>query len=119
MTTNQKIKESELIYGNLLETIDVGFYQVTLDGHMLRHNRAHNIILGYDPLKVLDSIDVRRFWQNPEDRDVYVEHLLKHGFTKNFICHALTKNGQKIVVELNSHLIKDEDGKPIRIDGTY
>ncbi|MFX1379486.1 MAG: ATP-binding protein [Promethearchaeota archaeon] len=119
MTSIEKSKESELIYSNLLETIDVGFYQVTLDGQMLNHNRAHNTILGYDPLRSLKSFDVRRFWQNPEDRDKYIEYLLNFGFTKNYICHALKKDGTKIVVELNSYLIRDEEGNPIRIDGTF
>jgi len=119
LTSIEKTKDTELIYGNLLETIDVGFYQVSLDGQMLNHNRAHNIILGYDPSENFESINVRHFWQNPEDRDEYVEYLLNYGFTKNYICHALTKNGENIIVELNSHMIRDEDGKPIRIDGTF
>ncbi|MFX0143083.1 MAG: PAS domain S-box protein, partial [Candidatus Hodarchaeota archaeon] len=119
LTSIEKSKETELIYGNLLETIDVGFYQVTLDGQMLNHNRAHNIILGYDPSESLESMDVRRFWQNPQDRDKYVEHLLSNGYTKNYICHALKEDGSKIVVELNSHLILDENRNPIRIDGTF
>ena len=119
MTSINKLKESDLIYRNLLETIDVGFYQVTLDGQMLNHNRAHNIILGYDPAESLKNKDVRDFWQYPEQRDVYKNHILKNGITKNFICHALTKNGENIIVELNSHLIKDSNGKPIRIDGTF
>jgi PAS domain S-box-containing protein len=119
LTSIEKTKEDELIYSNLLEIIDVGFYSVTLDGQMLNHNRAHNTILGYDPTESLDSIDVRQFWQNPKDRDKYIEHLLKHGFTKDYICHALKKDGTKIIVELNSHLIKDNSGLPKRIDGTF
>ena len=119
MTCIEKPKETELIYGNLLETIDVGFYQVTLDGDMLNHNRAHNIILGYDPSESLKSKDVRQFWQNPGDRDEYIKHILNYGFTKNYICHALKKDGTKIIVELNSHLIRDESGIPVRIDGTF
>ncbi len=119
LTSIEKSKEDELIYSNLLETIDVGFYSVTLDGQMQNHNRAHNTILGYDPSESLDSIDVRQFWQNPKDRDIYVEHLLKNGFTKDYICHALKKDGTKIIVELNSHLIKDSNGVPKRIDGTF
>lgn len=119
ITSIEKLKETELIYGNLLETIDVGFYQVALDGQMLNHNRAHNIILGYSPLESLENTDVRKFWQNPKDRDKYIEHLLNQGYTKNYICHALKKDGNKIIVELNSHLIKDENGNPIRIDGTF
>ncbi|MFX0022255.1 MAG: PAS domain S-box protein [Candidatus Hermodarchaeota archaeon] len=119
MTSIEKSKEDESIYSNLLETIDVGFYSVTIDGQMLIHNKAHNTILGYDPSKSLEALDVRKFWQNPKDRDIYVEHLLKHGFTKDYICNALKKDGTKIIVELNSRLIKDNNGRPIRIDGTF
>ncbi|MFX0005978.1 MAG: PAS domain S-box protein [Promethearchaeota archaeon] len=119
MTSIEKSKEDESIFSNLLEIVDVGFYSVTLDGQMLNHNRAHNTILGYDPFESLESIDVRQFWQNPSDRDKYVEHLLKHGFSKDYICHALKKDGTNIIVELNSHLIKDINGLPIRIDGTF
>ena len=115
----KKLKESELKYRNLLDNLDVGFFQVTLDGHMLHSNRAHNVILGYDPSESLKDKDVRFFWQNPEDRDEYLRYLLKHNFAKDYTCHALKKNGEKIVVELNSHLIRDEKGDPIRIDGTF
>jgi len=119
LSSIEELMESELIYRNLLETVDVGFYQVTLDGQMLNHNRAHNIILGYESSESLQSKDVRQFWQNPEDREHYIQYLLEHKFTKNYICHALKKNGEKIIVELNSHLIQDGEGNPIRIDGTF
>ncbi|MFX1329859.1 MAG: PAS domain S-box protein [Promethearchaeota archaeon] len=115
----KKLYESEKKYRQLLENIDVGFYSVSIDGRMLNHNKAHNIILGYDPSESLKDKDVRIFWQYPEQRKAYVEKLLKNGVAKNYICHSLTKNGKKIVVELNSHLIRDENENPIRIDGTF
>jgi len=115
----EKLRESELKYRNLLDNLNVGFYQVTLDGRMLNHNQAHNIILGYDPSESLKDKDVTEFWQYPEDRESYLNYLLERNVTKNYICRALTKNGEKIVVELNSYLIRDEKGNPIRIDGTF
>jgi two-component system phosphate regulon sensor histidine kinase PhoR len=59
------------------------------------------------------------FWQHPEQREEYIEALLEKGYARNYECHALTKDGKKIVVELNSHLIYDKSGKPIRVDGTF
>ena len=115
----KKLSESELRYRDLLDNLDVGFYQVTLDGRMLNHNQAHNIILGYDPSESLKDKDVTEFWQNPQDREQYLKYVLKEDVAKNYICHALTKDGKKIVVELNSYLIRDEKGNPIRIDGTF
>ncbi|MFX0038103.1 MAG: PAS domain S-box protein [Promethearchaeota archaeon] len=115
----EKLRESEQKYRNLLDNLDVGFYQVTLDGCMLNHNQAHNTILGYDPLESLKNKQVIKFWQNPKDRESYLNYILKNNVAKNYTCQALKKDGKKIVVELNSYLIRDDKGNPIRIDGTF
>ncbi len=112
-----KSRASELYY--LIDNLDVGFFQVTLDGQMINHNRAHNIILGYEPLESLIGKHVAEFWQNPEERENYIKILYENEAVKNYRVKALTKNGKKIVVELNSRLIRDDQGKPFRIDGTF
>ncbi|MFX0026790.1 MAG: PAS domain S-box protein [Candidatus Hermodarchaeota archaeon] len=114
----ENLIESEKKYRNLIENLDVGFYQVKLDGEMLNHNSAHNVILGYDPSESLIGKNVSEFWQNPEDRGKYLEFLAKEGMVRGYICHAKTKTGRNITLELNSHLIRDKDGWPIQIDGT-
>ncbi|MFX0012255.1 MAG: PAS domain-containing protein, partial [Candidatus Hermodarchaeota archaeon] len=43
-----QLKDSELKYRDMINNLDVGFYQVTLEGIMLNHNPAHNKILEYD-----------------------------------------------------------------------
>jgi len=115
----QDLKESELKYRNMINNLDVGFYQVSLDGQMINHNPAHNKILGYEQSDNLIGRNVTDFWQYPERRGEYLEHIMVHGYAKHYICHALTKTGKKIVVELNSHLIRDREGWPLRIDGTF
>ncbi|MHA1669718.1 MAG: PAS domain S-box protein [Promethearchaeota archaeon] len=113
-----KLKDSEKKYRDMINNLDAGFYQVTLDGIMLNHNPAHNKIMGYDPAESLSGRNVHMFWQYPEQRNAYKEKILKDGFARNYICHAQTRTGKKIIVELNSHLILDVEGNPIRIDGT-
>jgi len=115
----QNLKESELKYRNMINNLDVGFYQVSLDGQMINHNPAHNKILEYDPTENLMDKNVTDFWQYPERRGEYLEHLMAKGYAKHYICHALTKTGKKIVIELNSHLIRDKEGWSVRIDGTF
>ena len=117
--TEEKFRESELKYRNMINNLDVGFYQVTLDGKMINHNRAHNVILGYDPDETLIGKNVRIFWQNPDQRDIYLAEIEEKGYARNYECHAITKGGKKIVVELNSHLIYDNDGNAIQIHGTF
>ena len=113
----QKSRASELYY--LIDNLDVGFFQVTLDGQLINHNRAHNVILGFEPSENLVDKHVEQFWQKPEEREIYINFLLINDAVKNYRVHALTKDGKKIVVELNSRLIRDETGKPFRIDGTF
>ncbi|MHA1191238.1 MAG: PAS domain-containing sensor histidine kinase [Promethearchaeota archaeon] len=114
-----RLQESEEKYRDMINNLDVGFYQVTLDGIMLNHNPAHNKIMEYDPSESLIGKNVHMFWQYPEQRDEYKENLLKDGFARNYTCYALSRTGKKIIVELNSHLILDVEGNPIRIDGTF
>ncbi|MCJ7647425.1 MAG: PAS domain S-box protein [Candidatus Lokiarchaeota archaeon] len=113
------LQESEEKYREMIYNLDVGFYQVTLDGIMLNHNPAHNKILGYDPSESLIGRNVHMFWQFPEEREIYKEKLFKDGFARNYTCYALKCSGKKIVIELNSHLILDVEGNPIQIDGTF
>ena len=115
----ERLKESELKYRNMINNLDVGFYQVTLDGIMLNHNPAHNKILGYDISESLIEKHVTDFWQYPEDRKHYLKQILRDTYVKNFICPSLTKNGKKIFVQLNSHLMLDKQGKSYGIEGTF
>ncbi|MFX0074393.1 MAG: PAS domain S-box protein [Candidatus Hermodarchaeota archaeon] len=115
----ERLKESELKYRNMINNLDVGFYQVTLDGKMLNHNPAHNIILGYELSESLIDKEVTDFWQYPEKREDYKNQILKNKYVKNYICPSLTKQGKKIVVQLNSHLMFDKHGKPYGIEGTF
>jgi len=113
------LKESELKYRSMINNLDVGFYQVTLDGIMLNHNPAHNKILGYDLSETLIDKQITDFWQFPEARVAYKEQILKDNSVKNYICPSLTKHGKKIVVQLNSHLMLDKQGIPYGIEGTF
>jgi len=115
----EQLIESELKYRNMINNLDVGFYQVTLDGIMLNHNPAHNKVLGYDLSESLIGKKVTDFWQYPEDREQYLEQILRDNYAKNYICPSLTKNGKKVVVQLNSHLMLDKKGNPYGIEGTF
>ncbi len=115
----EKLRESELKYQKVIDELDVGFYQVTLDGKILTHNPTYNKILGFDISENLKNNSVTNFWQKPELREDYLKQLFRDNIAANYICYAIKKDGKKIVLQLNSHLIRDKEGKPIRIDGTF
>ena len=96
-----------------------GITDCTLDGMLLEHNVAFNRILGIDADLDLKGTQLPDFWQNPDDRTPYVEEMLAKGFIQNFSINAKTAQGTNIVVLANSHLVKDENARIVRIDGTF
>lgn len=112
------LSESEKKFQSMIMNLIEGFYSVTLEGKLLIYNYEFTKILGLDPEKDYTGIDLPDFWQNPAKREDYINELLLSGFIRNYIIHAKKINGEKIILQANSRLIKDEEGKPVRIEGT-
>ena len=110
----QKLVESEEKYRNMISNLDLGFFQVSWEGVLLNYNPAFSKMLGFDPKKEPDKLNVKQFWQKPNERDNYLKILEKDRFVKNYIVHSRKRDGQKIVLNLNSHLI---DSEPSMIQG--
>lgn len=118
-TSQKALQESERKFRETVTHLDEGYYSVTFEGLLLDHNQAFNRILGYDIAKDLKGIKLPDFWQNSDERKVYLHELMTRGFIRNYLINAKTIGGEKVVVMANSHLIKDEKGGLIRIEGTY
>jgi PAS domain S-box-containing protein len=111
--------ESEKKFSDTVKYLDEGYYSVTVDGILLEHNLAFNRILGIDITRDMKGVKLPDFWQNPEERTGYLNELMTNGIIKNYEINAKTISNEKKTVRVNSHLIKDEDGKLIRIEGTF
>ena len=115
----EKLKKSEEKFKSIVNNLDVGYFRVTYDGIYLEHNPEHNRILGIDPLEDLTGSKTIDFWQNPKDPQKYLKELANNGFLKNYIIHAKKKSREKIVLQMNAHLIKNFNGEFIAIEGTF
>lgn len=118
-TAQKALQESERKFRETVKYLDEGYYSVTIDGLLLDHNQAFNRIFGFDITKDLKGVKLPDFWQNPDERKVYLQELITRGFIRNYLINAKTIGGEKIVVMANSHLVKDEKGGLVRIEGTY
>ncbi|MFX1379138.1 MAG: PAS domain S-box protein [Promethearchaeota archaeon] len=112
-----RLMESEEKYRSMINHLDLGFYQLTWDGILLNHNPKFCEILGYSLYENLKNKDVHEFWQKAEERKTYLTELEKTGYIKNYLVNAKKKNGENIVLQLNSHIIKKSEGKPVLIQG--
>ncbi|TFG24161.1 MAG: PAS domain-containing sensor histidine kinase [Promethearchaeota archaeon] len=118
INAEQKLRESEENYRNMINNLDIGFYKGEFKGKLLMHNPVLNEILGIDPSKNLIGSEASKFFINPEDQEIYYERLINQGFIKNFIIQLKKVNGEKINVEINAHMIYNIEGKPKEIEGT-
>lgn len=111
--------ESERKFRDTVRYLDEGYYSCTVDGVLLEHNLAFNRILGFDPAEDLRGSKLPDFWQDKEDRKKYLDELTSKSSVRNFLINAKTIAGDRLVVMANSHLVKDADGNPLRIEGTF
>lgn len=117
--TEKALDKSKEQYYDVIMNLIEGFYSVTLDGKLLDFNTEFIKIFGLNTNKDYTGIQLPNFWQNLDERKNYIDELMKTGFIKNYIIHAKKSDGEKIVIQINSRLIKDDKGKPSRIEGTF
>ena len=111
------LNESKDKYYGMIENLLEGFYAVTLDGILLECNLEFKRILGFDPDMDLRGLMLADFWEDKEGRQKYVNELMSKGFVANYILNAIKNDGERLIVRINSRLVKDINGKPLRIEG--
>jgi PAS domain S-box-containing protein len=116
---DRALRESSAKFRDTVKYLDEGYYSCTMEGLVLDHNLAFNRILGIDLNRDMKGAKLPDFWQDPEDRKVYLKEFMATGSINTYPINAKKSNGEKIVVMASSHLVKDEKGNPVRIEGTF
>ncbi|MFX1378701.1 MAG: PAS domain S-box protein [Promethearchaeota archaeon] len=122
--TESKKMENQLInseknFRNMITNLDEGYYKVEWEGNILYHNPAFSKIGGYNSSINLIGRPPPFSWKKPEDQEKYRGELIKNGIIRNYIVPVLKEDGDEIVLQVNAHLIKDENSNPIAIEGTF
>jgi len=113
----QLFHESEKKYKNMLNHLDVGFFKTDMDGLILNHNHALNKIFGYDLNENLVGVSGSVLWLDKEDLNKRINVLVKKGMSRNFYHNITKKNGERILISVDSHLVYDKNGNPMEIEG--
>ncbi|MHA1149048.1 MAG: PAS domain-containing sensor histidine kinase [Promethearchaeota archaeon] len=115
----KELKESEQNYKDMIDNLDVGFYKGILKGKLLMYNKAFNRILGYSEFENLRGMTATKFFSSPQDQEKYYNSLMEKGKIENFISKIKTNDGREIIVQLNAHLLKNEKGEIVAVEGTF
>jgi PAS domain S-box-containing protein len=113
----EALRDSEHKFRETLVNLDEGYFSTTLNGTLLEHNKALNHILGFDINEDLKGFNIPDLWQNKEDRQDYLRAFAATGSIAKYQINAKTQQGEKITLSASAHFVKDENNRPLRIEG--
>jgi PAS domain S-box-containing protein len=109
------LKESEVRYRRLHQTMRDAFVQMDMNGCIVDFNHAFQQMLGYDQLTLLSMKDADL--TPPEWRgtvaDIISEQVLPHGQSEVFEKEYIRLDGTHFPAEIRTFLMTDDGGNPI------
>jgi PAS domain S-box-containing protein len=116
----EKQRQSEEKYRHIFENTLVGIFQSSPEGRYISVNPAFARIYGYDsPDDVIASVTEisSQIFVDPEDRRRCLRILNKTGILERYEARTRRKDGSIIWTVINSHLVRDSEGRPLFIEG--
>jgi len=114
----QVLKQSEEKFRRIFETIEEGFIVTNLDGIISMVNPATCSLLGYLESELLGH-DMGVLYSSPSERTKLLTQLKSKGAVHGIHLTALHKDGSTVVVEANAHIVRDDEGTPVAMEGTF
>ncbi|HTX79527.1 MAG TPA: PAS domain S-box protein, partial [Longilinea sp.] len=113
------VRESEEKYRTLFENIPDGMYRATPEGKFLVANQTLVRMLGYkSETELIKSHFAQDMFVPTEERKAWREKLERYGFLRNYELTLERKDGSKIHVLDNVHVVRDKRGKTLFYEGT-
>ncbi|MFQ5687280.1 MAG: PAS domain-containing protein [Candidatus Scalindua sp.] len=114
-----QLQKSEKHKSQLLASLKEGVYQCEpgVEGKFTWVNQACAEMFGYKSPEGMIGTKVRNIYVDQNDRKRLVKKLEKDGVWRNFASFCKAKNGEQFYTERTSTMVKNAEGKPIRIEG--
>ena len=114
-----ELRASEEHKSELLNSLKEGIYQCEpgVEGAFTWVNQAGAEMFGYESPEEMIGTKVKDIYVDPDDRRKLVEKLEKEGICRNFESFCKRKDGTRFYMGRASHLVRNEAGKPVRIEG--
>lgn len=115
------LRESEQKYRSIFENSIEGIFQTTRTGEYVDVNPALARMLGYgSPKEMLRAFagGTRRHYAVPEDRERFAHLIEKFGVLQGFETRVYCRDGSKIWISINAHVVRNEKGEVVFYEGT-
>jgi len=118
----EALRLNEEKYRNIFDNSVEGIFQTTLSGQLQIVNPAFARLFGYEsPEEMIAHVTdaKKQLYAKPEDRNRFVALLQKQGVLHNFEMRFKRKDETLFWVSINARIIRDDDGNPLYIEGTF
>jgi two-component system cell cycle sensor histidine kinase/response regulator CckA len=117
----QAQREAEERFRSLFENATEGIFQSTTDGRYLSVNPALARMCGFaSPSEMISSVEDlgREVYADPNVRTVFKHLIEKYGSVKDFEYEVRRRDGAKIWISENAHVVRNPDGEILSYEGT-
>ena len=117
----QAQREAEERFRSLFENATEGIFQTTTDGRYLSVNPALARMCGFaSPSEMISTVQDlgRELYADPNVRNVFKQLIEKYGSVKDFEYEVRRKDGAKIWISENAHVVRNPDGEILSYEGT-
>jgi len=111
------LKKSEGKYRDLFELAPVGIYQSTRDGGIITANIQLAKILGYSSIEELMELNIKDLYPDKNLRQKLISEFEPIGSIANLEIQWIKKDGEKVWINLDAHVIRDVANKEIYFEG--
>jgi len=113
----QALQRSEERYRQLIEqSLDAVFYATPEDG-IVAINPSGVALFGYETLEELRRAKKEEFFQNPADRDRFLEAVDRHGLIKDVEAGLSDRDGRPLRMMVTARAVRNPEGKLIGVRG--
>ena len=115
--TEKSLQDSKEKYSAILENIQDVYYQINKDGILTEISPSVKYLSEYERDEVI-GCPVKEFYYRSDERDQFLNTILKKGAVHDFELQLKTKSGTIKAISVNARLILDTEGKFDHIDGS-
>ena len=112
----EKLVQSEEKYKQVFENIQVVYYETSIDGIITEISPSVEVYTKYKREELL-NLNVFDIYYDNNNRERLLADISKQGRLHNYKIELRDKDGAKIYCSLNSKLVHDKSGTPVKIVG--
>ena len=113
-----ELREREVKYRRIFENLQDIFYQVDISGKIIDVSPSVYRYSGYTREELIGK-PVVDLYANAADRVAFLKAVSEKGEVSDYEIRLRDKSGKVVETSINAHVLKDVNGKPIAIEGTF